>query len=270
MTEDPEAAVSAIAALNMYDWPSQKAANQALWAYLREGLRAQGFRAPDALSQERHGFDLWQDPALLLGQTCGYPYYAHLQERVCLVATPCYAAEGCQGPLYRSAIVVRADSGRQSLADCRGALAAATAEHSMSGYRFLMQAFAALADQGRMLKEPLFKGLVWTGGHARSIEALCEGRAEVAAIDCVSWHNACRDWPERTAQLRIIGWSALAPGLPLVTSREHAAYVPVLRRLLLECPTRLLEPLSIQGFDLLSRQDYQAIGPLSLEVALIG
>lgn len=263
MSDQAQAAAPAIAALNMYDWPSQKAANLALWAYLRDGLRAEGFAAPDALSQDREGFALWQDPTLIFGQTCGYPYYAHLQERVELVATPCYAVEGCQGPRYRSAIVVRADSGRQSLEDCRGASAAATARHSMSGYRFLMQAFADLAKQG-----PVFDALVWTGGHARSIEALCDGRADVAAIDCVSWHNACRDWPERTAALRIIGWSAFAPGLPLVTSREHAGAAPLLRRLLADCPPHLLEPLSIQGFEPFSRADYQAIGPLSVEVAL--
>lgn len=265
MTENSDAAGVPVAALNMYDWPSQKPANHALWAYLRDGLRADGFAAPEALSQEREGFGLWQDPALMFAQTCGYPYYARLQERVALVATPCYAVEGCDGPRYRSAIVVRADSGRQNLADCRGAVAAATAEHSMSGYRFLMHCFADLAQQG-----PVFSSLLWTGGHARSIEALCDGRAEVAAIDCVSWHNACRDWPERTAALRIIAWSALAPGLPLVTSREQAAAVPSLRRLLEACPAMLLEPLSIRGFEVLSREDYQAIGPLSGQVALTG
>ncbi len=265
MTRETDGAGQPVAALNMYDWPGQKAANQALWDYLRDGLRADGFSAPQALSQEREGFGLWQDPALIFAQTCGYPYYAYLQERVALVATPCYAVKGCEGPRYRSAIVVRADSGRQSLEDCRGALAAATAEHSMSGYHFLMHSFAGLAEQG-----PVLRGLVWTGGHARSIEALCDGRAEVAAIDCVSWHNACRDWPERTAKLKVIAWSALAPGLPLVTSREQAAAVPSLRGLLDACPSALLEPLSIQGFEVLSRQDYQAIGPLSGDVTLTG
>lgn len=252
-----------VAALNMYDWPSQQAANLSLWAYLRDGLQSQGIDAPQTLSQDRSGFALWEDPNLLFAQTCGYPYYSRLQERVALIATPCYAAEGCEGPLYRSAVVVRADSNRHSLADCRGAVAAATADHSMSGYIFLKHCFAELAQQG-----PVFSRLIWTGGHARSIEALCAGRADVATIDCVSWHNACLDWPEKTAQLKIIGWSKPAPGLPLVTSRENAAVAPVLRRLLRDCPPSLLEPLSIQGFEPLNRADYQAIGSLSVELAL--
>lgn len=252
-----------IAALNMYDWPSQQAANLALWDYLREGLRAQGIDAPQTLSQERAGFALWDDPALLFAQTCGYPYYSRLQERVALIATPCYAVEGCRGPQYRSAVVVRADSGRQSLTDCRGAVAAATADHSMSGYIFLKNCFAEMAQQG-----PVFERLVWTGGHARSIEALCEGRADVATIDCVSWHNACLDWPDKTSQLKIIDWSAAAPGLPLVTSRENEACVSVLRDLLAACPRELLAPLHITGFEPLSREDYQAIGALDAAVAL--
>ncbi len=247
----------------MYDWPSQQAANLALWDYLRDGLRGQGIDAPQTLSQGRSGFDLWEDPDLLFAQTCGYPYYSRLQERVALVATPCYAAEGCQGPLYRSAVVVRADSGRQTLADCRGAVAAATAEHSMSGYIFLKQCFAELAPQG-----PVFQRLVWTGGHARSIEALCDRRADVATIDCVSWHNACLDWPDKTRQLKIIAWSKPAPGLPLVASRENAAVVPVLRELLLNCPEDLLTPLHITGFEALSRGDYQGIGALDAPVTL--
>jgi hypothetical protein len=40
--------------------------------------------------------DHWVEPHLLLSQTCGYPLRYVLKDHVRLVATPCYAAPGCE------------------------------------------------------------------------------------------------------------------------------------------------------------------------------
>ena len=44
--------MTGIAALPMYDWPELRAETDRLWATLRDGLRAVGVSAPDALDRD--------------------------------------------------------------------------------------------------------------------------------------------------------------------------------------------------------------------------
>jgi ABC-type phosphate/phosphonate transport system substrate-binding protein len=52
----------------------------------------------------------------------------------------------------------------------------------------------------------------WTGSHAASIDALRHGRAQLAAIDAVTWAHIGTD------ELTIVGHGPRIPCLPLVTS----------------------------------------------------
>lgn len=109
-----------IASLAMYDWPELQAANDRLWSAIAGRLARQGLAVPERLTR---GVDLdtvWTSPALLLGQTCGYPLTTALGERVSLVATPRYRARGSEGPFRRSAIVVRAGYSVRRLDQLRG------------------------------------------------------------------------------------------------------------------------------------------------------
>ena len=119
-----------IASLAMYDWPELQAANDALWSAIAGRLAEQGLAVPERLTR---GVDLdavWTSPALLLGQTCGYPLMTALGRRVQLVATPRYKARGCEGPFRRSAMVVRARTPIRSLAQLRGRRCALNARRS--------------------------------------------------------------------------------------------------------------------------------------------
>lgn len=91
----------------MYDWPEVRWATDALWAAIAGRLRHAGIDAPDELDRTRSSADVWRHPALILSQTCGWPYATQLPDVVQLVATPVYDVEGCDGPLYSSAIVAR-------------------------------------------------------------------------------------------------------------------------------------------------------------------
>ncbi|MEO1530805.1 MAG: phosphate ABC transporter substrate-binding protein, partial [Pseudomonadota bacterium] len=86
----------------MYDLPALRPQTDALWAGIAAGLRARGVNAPGALTRAADVHAPWRDPALLLGQTCGYPFWHALRGHVRLVATPVYAAPGCDGSTYRS------------------------------------------------------------------------------------------------------------------------------------------------------------------------
>ncbi len=202
------------ASLGMYDAPPQQAANDALWSAIAERLRANGMAdVPKSLDRARSLDAIWADPGLILAQTCGYPLMTAFAGRLRYVATPCYRAPGCEGPLYRSRIIVRADCAATGLAAMRGATAAINDMASNSGMNLLRSAIAPWAVAGQFLG-----GTIVTGSHAESVRAVADGRADLAAIDVVTFALLLRDAPDLVAGVRTLGWTALSPGLPLVTS----------------------------------------------------
>ena len=152
-----------------------------------------------------------RDPQLLLGHTCGYPLMTSMQDALTPFCVPVFDAPGCDGIQYCSLFVVAIDSDLRSLADCRGRIAAFNDPASNSGMNVLRHAVSQL-DPG----EAFFSALLESGGHLKSMQAVAEGRADVAAIDCVSYLLYLDYFPELKARLRSIGNSASSAGLPLV------------------------------------------------------
>jgi ABC-type phosphate/phosphonate transport system substrate-binding protein len=202
-----------IALLPMYDWPELRDATDAFWAGLARALRAAGVRdVPDRLSRGDPAGHL-SDPDLLFGQTCGLPLVRHHVNRLRVVATPCYAVPGCTGPRYSSLILVRADLPFHRPEELRGEVAACSEPDSLSGHLALRLVFAAHSHGGRF-----FARTLRTGSHAASMAAVHAGRADVCAVDCVSFAIAARHRPGLTTGLRTIARSPQAPALPWVTS----------------------------------------------------
>jgi ABC-type phosphate/phosphonate transport system substrate-binding protein len=208
-----------IASLPMYDLPELWAATDAWWQALARAFRRAGLAdVPDALSRDRDPETVWRDPALLFSQTCGYPLTHAFKSRLQPVATPVYAAEGCTGPCYTSAIVVRVDDAARRLGDLAGRVCAVNSRMSQSGYNALRHAVAPHAGHGRF-----FARVVETGEHLASLTAVSGGLADVAAIDAVTLAlvKACR--PVAVAGLRVLCLSEPAPGLPYVTRADAGA-----------------------------------------------
>lgn len=203
----------AIAALPMYDFPELMPAHDALWSALKRRLAAHGIPAPAGLSRDLGHFASWRHPHLLLGQACEYPLAKYFQGVVRLVATPCYTAPGCLGPSYRSAIVVRHDDPAMNLADLRGRRCAVNESDSNSGMNLLRAAIAPLARGGRF-----FSAVTSSGSHRNSAALVADGRADAAALDCVSWAHFQNLYPAATGKLRVIAWTEAAPSLPLITA----------------------------------------------------
>ncbi len=197
----------------MYELPENRAAVDAWWAGLARCLRSVGLEAvPDRLVRVEDPESGWHAADLLFSQTCGYPLTHNLKGAVRVIATPCYRAAGCQGAYYGSAIVVRADDPARALADLAGRRAAFNARHSQSGYNVLRHRLAALAN-GR----PILSGTVETGSHAASVAAVAEARADFAAVDCVTLALLQRHRPGALSALRVLSYTARAPGLPFIT-----------------------------------------------------
>jgi ABC-type phosphate/phosphonate transport system substrate-binding protein len=197
----------------MYDLPELREATDALWRAIASALGRRGVRdVPSAVDRDCGLAAAWCDPRLLLSQTCGYVLTHTLAGRVRVVATPCYRASGCAGSRYCSFLMVARGSRFRELVDLRGAVAAFNNDDSHSGMNALRHAVAPHAQGGRF-----FARAVRSGGHRASLEAVAGGRADVAAIDCVTFALLERAAPELVGATRIIGETASAPALPLVT-----------------------------------------------------
>lgn len=204
----------------------------------------------------------WQDPALLLSQTCGYPLCALLPD-VQVVGTFHYDAQGCNGYRYRSRLVVREADAAKRLADFAGGRVVCNSEDSLSGFHSLRAEIAPLRQDG-----DFFSSVLFSGGHRQSLLALQDNGADLAAIDAVSWALFSRHHPALLQGLTTIGYTVALPGLPLIAAGgTPAATLQKLRRAL----TRLVsEPqwreicaaLLISGFTATDREDYQPVSAL--------
>jgi ABC-type phosphate/phosphonate transport system substrate-binding protein len=168
---------------------------------------------PDTLTRQLNVPEHWLSPDLLFSQTCGYPLTHALKGQVRLVATPCYDAPGCEGAEYCSILVVPPSASTRSFADLRGKRAAFTSLHSHSGFNALRALAAPLAEAGHFFGEA-----IQTGSHAASLELVAAGKADVAAIDCITFALLFRYRPSAVANVRELCRSASAPALPYVTS----------------------------------------------------
>ena len=253
------AASGGVAALAMYDWPELAAANDAIWDYMRLQLAAKGIAAPRKLKRALRHYQPWLDPNLLLAQTCGYPLVTELRGKVQLLGTPVYDVPDCAGSDYCSVIIARRASGIMSLDAVSDATAAINAENSQSGHWALKAALAG------MLGAQPPKRAVLTGGHRESLLMLAGGKADLAAIDAVCWALALRHEPAAAATVRIIAYSPMAPGLPLITSlATSAATVAALRaafHAVIADPALAKQraALFLAGFDERPEADYQRI-----------
>lgn len=200
-----------IASLGMYDFGPAMAANDRLWAGIRDRLRAAGYAAPETLTRgEAAYWPAWESPDLVLSQTCGYPFRARLHGHVSLVATPDYGLEGCPPGHYRSVLVARADDPRQALTDFAEARLAFNEDLSQSGWAGPVSYLTALGITPR----PTLR----SGGHRLSARAVAEGRADYAGLDALTWAMLQGQDPA-VAQLRVIGHTPPTPVLPYITAR---------------------------------------------------
>ncbi len=237
----------------MYDWPEVRGATDAFWAVLRAALRVRGLAAPEALERRRGLMEVWTDPRLVLGQTCGLPFVRHLAGRVAVVGALDYGLPGCAPGEYRSAVVVRAEDARQGLEAFRGARLALNATDSQSGYAAMLHHVAPLAEGGRF-----FGAAVVTGSHAGSAALVAEGGADIAALDHVSWDL----WRRHRGDggLRVLMVTDPTPGLPLVTAGEVGPVRAAVAEAVEGLPEAVREALGIRGFREYDAADYAMIG----------
>lgn len=238
-----------IASLMMYARPETDAALGRYWALIRKALAARGIASPVTLSNTTESFAVWTDPALVLSQTCGMPFRTRLHDKVTLVGTPDFGVEGCPPGYYRSAIVVRAEDDRATLADFAAARFTYNETLSQSGFAAIHAAARAAGFW--------FGDRSQSHGHVRSARAVAEGRADIAALDAVTW-RLIRQFEPCADQLRVLEWTEPTPGLPYITARgmDGAAVFEAVAEAMaaLSAPDRAA--LGLQGMVAIPASDY--------------
>ncbi|WP_250514965.1 PhnD/SsuA/transferrin family substrate-binding protein [Caballeronia sp. INDeC2] len=206
-----------LAALPMYNVTRALAADwRALLVHVREHLADWLSARGDTLEIVDPGPDFtafWLRDNVLLSQTCGYPLVHALADRVRLVGAPDFDVPGCDNGSYRSVIVAGRHVDAQSIEACRGLRGAYNEDDSNSGMNLFRHAVAPFAHDGRF-----FASVTKTGAHLASLRALAERRADVAAIDCVTFAFTQSHLPELTDGVRVLGMTASSGALPYIAS----------------------------------------------------
>jgi len=189
-----------IASLAMYPFSHLRSAYDQLWDAVRGRL---SIDAP-ALDWVLDPMDACRRDDLVLGQTCGWPLVTELASSVRVIGTFDCDVEGAHDGTYCSVLVCNSSDPLDDILRRPDLVVVANSSDSLSGWVSLR---AAAASGGRHLDSAR-----WTGSHAASIDALRDGRAQLAAIDAVTWAHIGTD------DLYVVGNGQRIPCLPLVTS----------------------------------------------------
>ncbi|CAM9209406.1 unnamed protein product, partial [Ectocarpus fasciculatus] len=215
-----------LASLPMYDgWIPHRHTDRVWRAVVKRALEDHELQLPNDIDRSVSCGDAWLSPSLIFSQTCGYPLVLTYKDRLRIVGTPMYRCPGCEGTLYRSAIIASVactDNDLTSLLERGPITVAANSIDSFSGWLMLLssiaQSFPTSISERQL--SAVVRRVVWTGSHEHSIAAVRRGDAGVASIDAVSFSLAQRHAPSRSEGVRVIGWSSPAPSLPYVTGQN--------------------------------------------------
>jgi ABC-type phosphate/phosphonate transport system substrate-binding protein len=152
---------------------------------------------------------LWSRPDLGAVFMCGYPIALNLAE-VEPIAAPIPSLDWAEGkPLYRSDLIVRADSPFRTLEDTFGHKAGWTVEHSHSGFNAFRH---HLLTYRRPDRPRLFGSVTGSLITARAIlDSVRNGTIDIGPLDAY-WHALiAKHAPDLVSGIRSVDHTALAP-----------------------------------------------------------
>ena len=204
------------ASLPMYWRPETASAWQALWAFVQAeiGEGPLTLATPDDLHLH------WRDPGLVLSQTCSLPLRMGLSDHVHVLGSFDFDLPDTPAGDYHSVIVGNAKKPNAPKI-------AVNSLDSQSGWAALLEWRPNLVSAHRSL----------TGAHIESLRAVATGRADLAAVDGVTWDLVTRFDSDLAQSLTVVARTTATPGLPLITGR--ADLVPSLRHALSQAIAKL-------------------------------
>ena len=158
--------------------------------------------------------ELWERPDMAAVFMCGLPF-SRSDPRPELIAAPVPSPSDFGGlPQYWSNMVVRKDSGFQTIEDTFGGRIALTVPDSQSGCLAALYYLITVADRFPLYSEVITPRVTPLG----AMSAVIEGAADVAPIDSYAFCLLQKYRWDLTSQLRSVGRTAPTPIPPLVSS----------------------------------------------------
>src|SRR5476651_468223 len=197
---------------------------------------------------------LWRAPELLLTQTCGYQLMTELRGQVQVLGRPRYELPHSSAGTHCSLLLTRDDNPRTALADFYNSRGVINGHDSNSGMNLLRERLAPLQQGGRFFAEV---GI--SGAHRESLRWLHEGRADLAAIDSVTFDYLARFAPQEVAGLRIVTRSAPSPTLPYISALGSSEPLREAMNLALQELPEVVQTLGVHEVLPASEADYQVL-----------
>ena len=250
-----------IASLDMYNWPESTAAFDLFWARIHDALTAQGIASPPALSVlDENLHDLAASGDLLMGQICGITYARANDEEHRFTALGAFVIDDASLlPGYYSSALITPKGHAPDLSTPQSLTAAINGYGSLSGWIVLAQYVS------RQSQDDPFAQTLISGGHRQSAEMIAQGKADIAAIDLISWKMLQRFAPDVTAKIDVVAYTPPRPGLPLVTSCHQPQETITALKSALKTAfadpdiSAALSDLGITGLALHSDEDYRTL-----------
>lgn len=237
---------------------------EAAWRILLDHVFADAGLEPDYLPYPAPAplEDLWARADLGAVLMCGYPIALGMGD-ITPIAAPIPATDWAAGEaVYRSDLIVRADSPFHTLADTFGGRLGWTAAHSHSGYNALRH---HLFSHRTPERPSLYGAVVGDLVTPRAvIDAVLDGRIDVGPLDAYWGHLFRRARPDVMASLRVVDSTPLAK-MPAFVGSAHAPpeTIAKVRAAFAAAASRdwfppLAEALQIAGFEPVGQADYDA------------
>lgn len=256
----------------MYDFAEIRSATDAFWQALRDALITRGITdVPQTIVRPKDLPEFWSNPSLLLGQTCGYPLMFGLCGDARYVATPHYKTRYSEGAYHKSLIIVRDDAPIHTLQDARNMICAINMADSNTGMNLLRLEIAKLRTQA-----PFFKRVYETLAHRKSLVAVAEGQADIAAIDCVTFTHIEKIEPDLIQHIKILAETEETPNLPFITSgKTDEGTLAALRDALNTVATApeyraIQSALMLDGISILANDAYERVRNIENQAVSLG
>jgi phosphonate transport system substrate-binding protein len=152
-----------------------------------------------------------------IGFLCGLPYVELARQPrppIELLAAPVLKGARYGGrPIYFSDVIARTDSPFRSFSELQGGVWAYNNPDSHSGYNVTRHRLVSMGET-----QGFFGRVVEAGSHQRSIQMVCSGEVDAAAIDSLVLAVELRDHPALREQLKVIDTLGPAGIQPVVAS----------------------------------------------------
>ncbi len=246
----------------MYDFPEVHTSTMQVVDALAISLNAIGLEAHAEVPIASVPADLirhWLSVEMLLSQSCGLPFIEELHSSVNVVGTPLWTDVSDVNGRYQTVIVAREALGISSIAEVHGLRPVISNSQSLSGWCSLGVALAGVT------RDPSFVlPFAQSGGHAKSLQMLEDGDADIASIDSATYRLLSRHRPALIKNVRVIGYGPSVPATPIIVSKSCAVEADELYRVIsgvfdrtdLQAP---LADIGISGFVRLANSDYDGV-----------